>query len=227
MIMVMCGRFSFASPPEVVAEVFGLSEVPALEPRYNVAPTQPVAAVRHEEGQRCLVFLHWGLIPAWAKDAALGARLINARAETVAEKPAFRAALRARRCLVLADGFYEWARHGGAKQPYFITFADGRPFALAGLWERWVGGGQRVESCTILTTTPNEVVAPLHDRMPVILPPPAFDLWLDPAVGDPGRLKQLLRPHPAAGMTAWPVSPRVNSPRVDDPSCREPLTPSR
>ncbi len=227
MIMRMCGRFSFASPPEVVAEVCGLSEVPAFEPRYNVAPTQPVAAVRREDGQRRLVFLRWGLIPAWAKDPAIGARLINARAETVTEKPAFRAALRARRCLVLADGFYEWARRGGAKQPYFISFADGRPFALAGLWERWAGGGQSVESCTILTTTPNEVVAPLHDRMPVILPPPTFDLWLGPAGGEPGRLQRLLRPHPAAGMVAWPVSPRVNSPRVDDPSCREPLTPSR
>ncbi|MEP0772867.1 MAG: SOS response-associated peptidase [Acidobacteriota bacterium] len=223
----MCGRFSFASPPEVVAEVFGLDEVPALEPRHNVAPTQPVAAVRREDGRRRLVFLRWGLIPAWAKDPAMGNRLINARAETVMERPAFRSAFRARRCLVLADGFYEWARHGGAKQPYFITFKDRRPFALAGLWERWAGTGQSVESCAILTTAPNEVVAPLHDRMPVILPPPAFDLWLDPAVGQPERLRQLLRPHPAAGMVAWPVSPRVNSPRVDDPSCREPLTPSR
>lgn len=223
----MCGRFSFASPPEVVAEVFGLSEVPSLQPRYNIAPTQQVVALRSESGKRRLVPLRWGLIPAWAKDYSIGARLINARAETVREKPAFRSAFRARRCLILADGFYEWARHGGARKPFFVTFQDQRPFALAGLWERWAGAGQAVESCTILTTTPNEVVAPLHDRMPVILPPPAFDLWLDPAVGEPGRLHQLLRPHPAAGMTAWPVSPRVNNPRVDNPFCREPLTPPR
>lgn len=220
----MCGRFSFASPAEVAAEVFSLAEVPVLAPRFNIAPTQQVAVVRWQEGGRRLAWAHWGLIPGWAKDRTMGSRLINARAETAAEKPAFRGAFKARRCLIPADGFYEWARQGAAKQPYHIAFADGRPFALAGLWERWAHADGVVESCTILTTTPNEVVAPLHDRMPVILSPENFQLWLDPATRDAGRLRQLLRPHHPRGMTAWPVSARVNSPRLDDPSCREPVS---
>lgn len=223
----MCGRFSFATPADVVAEVFEVAAVPPLTPRYNIAPTQEVTAVRREEGQRRLTRLRWGLIPAWAKDASLGARLINARAETVAEKPAFRAAFRARRCLILADGFYEWSAGGGGKQPYFISFAGFRPFAMAGLWERWSGAGETVESCAILTTTANQLVAPLHHRMPVILAPEAVPAWLDPAVHDPRFLQPLLRPYPAEEMTAWPVGRGVNNPRHDDPSCREPLTAPR
>ncbi len=223
----MCGRFSFATPSEVVEEVFGVDASSLGGPRYNIAPTQQVAVVRWREGRRQLAWVQWGLIPGWAKERSIGARLINARAETAAEKPAFRGAFKARRCLVPADGFYEWVRQGTGKQPYFITFQDGRPFAFAGLWELWSGGGEAVESCTLLTTAPNQVVAPLHDRMPAILPPEHWPLWLDPEVRDPRAVQPLLRPHPPQGMVAWPVSTRVNSPRFDDPACRQPLTPSR
>jgi len=223
----VCGRFSFASPPEVAAQVFGVAASSLGAPRYNIAPTQEVAIVRWHEGGRRLGWAHWGLIPAWARDRSLGARLINARAETAADKPAFRGAFKARRCLVPADGFYEWVHQGRGKQPYFIAFRDGRPFAFAGLWERWGEGGETVESCTILTTTPNEVVAPLHDRMPVIVPAEHYQRWLDPELRDVRLLQPLLRPHPAHGMVAWPVSPRVNNPRFDDPACRAPVTPSR
>jgi putative SOS response-associated peptidase YedK len=221
----MCGRFTMATPGQVIAEVFGLDDVPELSPRFNIAPTQAVAAVRaRADGRRELVALTWGLIPSWSKDRAIGSRMINARAETVAEKPAFRAALRARRCLVLADGFYEWQKLGTRKQPHHIRMRDGRPFAFAGLWERWVPPeGDPVESCTIITTVPNEVVAPIHDRMPVILAPADLDLWLEPGSRDPAAVAALLRPYPAGGMTAYPVSLRVNSPGADDASCVVPL----
>lgn len=223
----MCGRFTFAAPAEVVAEVFGLAEPVVLAPRFNVAPTQEVAVVRRQEGGCSLALVRWGLIPGWARDARLGAHLINARAETVAVKPAFRNAFKARRCLVLADGFYEWARRGSGKQPYWIGFEDGRPFAFAGLWERWQGSEGVVESCAIITTSANEVVAPLHDRMPVILPPRSLAPWLDPTSQDAATLQPLLHPYPSEGMVAWPVSPRVNNPRHDDPACRAPVTPFR
>ena len=221
----MCGRFTQAAPGEVVAEVFGLPEAPELAPRYNIAPTQEVAAVRAgAAGGRELVALHWGLIPAWANDRAMAARMINARAETLAAKPAFRSALRARRCLVVADGFYEWRQVGAGKRPYFIGLASGGPFGFAGLWERWAGAGaDAVESCTIVTTVANELVAPIHDRMPVILEPAEFALWLDPALRDPEAVRPLLRPRAAAGMVAYPVSELVNSPRNDVPECRAPL----
>ena len=221
----MCGRFTQAAPGAVVAEVFALPEAPELAPRYNIAPTQEVAAVRAgAAGGRELVALHWGLIPAWANDRTMAARMINARAETLAAKPAFRSALRARRCLVVADGFYEWRKVGAGKRPYFIGLASARPFGFAGLWERWAGaGGDAVESCTIVTTVANELVAPIHDRMPVILEPAEFALWLDPALRDPEALQALLRPRAAAGMVAYPVSELVNSPRNDVPECRAPL----
>ncbi len=214
-----------ATPGQVIAEVFALDDVPELAPRFNIAPTQAVAAVRGRGGGgRELVALTWGLIPSWSKDRGMGSRLINARAETVVEKPAFRAALRSRRCLVLADGFYEWQKLGTRKQPHHIRMRDGRPFAFAGLWERWAPpAGDEVESCTIITTTPNGVVAPIHDRMPVILAPADLDLWIDPAVRDPAAVVGMLRAYPAEGMIAYPVSLQVNSPRADDPSCVLPL----
>jgi len=217
----MCGRFTMASPGEAVAELFELPVVPELAPRWNIAPTQAVAAVRADAaGGRELVGLHWGLIPSWAKERAIGARMINARAETVAEKPAFRAALRARRCLIVADGFYEWQKAGARKQPWYIRMRDGRPFAFAGLWERWAAGPDEVlDSCTIVTTTPNGVVAPIHDRMPVILERGDYAAWLDPGQRDPARLQPLLRPHPDVAMEAWPVGLRVNNPANDDASC--------
>ncbi len=215
---VMCGRFTQATEGEIIARVFDLAETPALSPRYNIAPTQAVAAVRAGEGGRRLDGLRWGLIPSWAKDRAIGDRMINARAETLAAKPAFRSAFRARRCLIVADGFYEWKKVGGRKQPHLIAFRDRRPFAFAGLWERWDGDGP-VESCTIVTTTANDVVAPIHDRMPVILDPGEFTLWLDPKVTDTSRVAGLLRPYAPDLLEAHPVGLLVNNPANDSPAC--------
>ncbi|TAM56221.1 MAG: SOS response-associated peptidase [Acidobacteria bacterium] len=221
----MCGRFTQAAPGEVVAALFELPEVPVLAPRYNIAPTQDVAAVRlGAAGGRELVALRWGLLPSWARDRAAAARMVNARAETLVDKPAFRAAFRARRCLIVADGFYEWRRRGAAGEPYYFARRDARPFGFAGLWERWQGEGSGpVESCTIITTAANETVAPVHDRMPVILDAAEFPLWLDPEARDPEALAPLLRPRAGAGMRAYPVSALVNDPRNDVPACREPL----
>jgi putative SOS response-associated peptidase YedK len=171
-----------------------------------------------------LARLRWGLIPSWAKDPAIGNRMINARAETVAEKPAFRAAFRRRRCLVVADGFYEWARGGKPRQPYFIRMHDDRPFAFAGLWESWQGPDEGpVESCTLLTTEPNELLEPIHNRMPLILGEDDYDQWLDPALQRPDALQPLLRPLPSDQMTAEKISTYVNSPANDDPRCIEPV----
>ncbi len=221
----MCGRFTQAAPGDQIAELFELTETPDLAPRYNIAPTQDVAAVRAAPGGGCeLVMLHWGLIPSWAKERAIGARMINARSETAAEKPSFRSALRSRRCLIVADGFYEWQRLGGRKQPYFIALADGRPFGFAGLWERWAGdGGAPVESCTILTTAANGTVAPIHDRMPVILGREQHAAWLDPGVADTAGVLPLLRPLPDDAVRAFPVGLLVNNPANDLPACRDPL----
>ena len=196
--------------------------------RYNAAPTQAIAAVRQlaGSGDREVALLHWGLIPSWSKDAAMGARMFNARAETVADKPAFRAPFRRRRCLIPADGFFEWQKVDGVKQPYYIHPRDEqRAFALAGLWDHWQGAdGSDVESCTILTTTANDLLRPLHDRMPVILDPADFDLWLDPGVQNPEAVRPLLRSYPDAAMACHPVGRYVNNPRNEDPLCIEPLT---
>jgi putative SOS response-associated peptidase YedK len=222
----VCGRFTLFSSEETLARTFGVGAVPALPARYNIAPAQSVAVVRvnPDRRERESVLLRWGLIPFWAKDPAIGNRLINARAETAAGRPAFRAAFRHRRCLVPVDGFYEWRkREGGRKQPFFVRMHDGKPFGLAGLWERWEGGEGGVrESCTVLTTDANAVVAPIHGRMPVIVRPDSFDLWLDPSVRRPDLLKPLLRPYPAAEMVAYPVDERVNNPRIDDESLIKP-----
>ena len=224
----MCGRFTLSDPDaDRLAAQFDLPAPPAaLRPRYNIAPTQEIAAVRLTAGGagRELALLRWGLIPAWARDPGIGVRLINARAETAAEKPSFRAAFRRRRCLIVADGFYEWQKRPGGKRPYYVRLRGGRLFAFAGLWERWTGpDGGVIESCTLLTTTPNALLRPIHNRMPVILHPDDYALWLDPTVDDRRRLQPLLRPYPAAEMEAYPVSRRVNAPRYDDPRCIEPL----
>jgi putative SOS response-associated peptidase YedK len=222
----MCGRFTLTDPDQALAVQFDLPGVPSLEPRYNIAPTQPVAAVRlpPEGVGRELVLLHWGLIPFWAKDSRIGSRMINARSETVADKPAFRAAFRRRRCLVLADGFYEWQKQNGGKRPFYIRLGDGKPFAFAGLWEQWKGPDEEgIESCTLLTTMPNDLIRPLHNRMPVILHPQDYDLWLDPDVQSVDPLKRLLRPFPSAEMQAYPVHRWVNSPQNEGPRCIEPL----
>ena len=221
----MCGRFTLTTSSAELAEHFDLAETPQLAPRYNVAPAQEVAAVRVlVQGKgREVQMLHWGLIPSWAKDPKVGYRMINARCETVETKPSYRAAYRRRRCLVLADGFYEWQKQGRTKQPYLIRLAAGGPFGIAGLWERWKDpDGETVESCTLLTCEANELVAKIHDRMPVILHPDDHELWLDPEMQDPERLKPLLRPCPADMLELVPVSAWVNNPRNDDPRCLEP-----
>ncbi len=226
----MCGRFTLFSSPERLAELFGLAEPPRLAPRYNIAPTQPVAIVRADAQTQARewALVQWGLVPSWAKDLGMGSRLINARAETVAEKPAVRAAFKRRRCLIPADGFYEWQRTDKGKQPYFVHLRDGSPFAMAGLWEFWEGpDGSALESCTILTTGANELMAPLHNRMPVIVAPEDYQDWLtidlDRERDRASLLHHLLRPFPAEAMDAYPVSTYVNSPRNEGADCIAPL----
>src|SRR5713226_823414 len=208
----MCGRFTLKTPVEELSEKFQFPEIIPLKPRYNIAPSQDVAVVRRlpDENDRKLAMLRWGLIPAWVKDPAKARQPINAKAETVAELPTFRVAFRQRRCLIPADGFYEWKQEGGHKQPVYIRMKDGELFAFAGLWERWVGEeGEFIESCTILTTEPNELLAPIHNRMPVILDPKDYDLWLDPDMLEVSRLKPLLRSYQPEQMTYYPVNLRV------------------
>lgn len=225
----MCGRFALISSTETLADTFqfnqsNLATMPPAVPRYNIAPTQPVAAVRLDENNRReFTFFHWGLIPSWSKDMKFGSRMINARSETVAEKPSFRAAFKRRRCIIPADGFYEWQKLDGGKQPMFIYGADKVPLAFAGLWEFWQSPtGDAIQSCTILTTKPNELMAQIHDRMPVILEPEDFQMWLEPGA-DPTDAFHLFRPYPAHKMAAYPVSTIVNNPRNDTPACMEPL----
>lgn len=225
----MCGRFSLDATAETLATLFDLEPPPALAPRYNIAPTQPVLALRVAPGtdRRGWAWLRWGLIPAWAKDPGIGARMINARSETVAEKPAFRAAFRRRRCLVPATGFYEWRSESGRKQPYLIHAPDHAPFAIAGLWERWQGpDGAELETCSLLTTEANEALRPLHDRMPVLLAPEAWEPWLDPALEAPDPLLPLLAPAPSGPsgrLVFHAVSDRVNRVQNDDPELVAPL----
>jgi putative SOS response-associated peptidase YedK len=210
----MCGRFAQRTDPKRVAKWFGVEEVPELEPRYNIAPTQEITAVRETEDGREIAFYKWGLIPSWAKDISMGARLINARSETVREKPAFRQSFKQRRCIIPADGFYEWQRTEGRKQPFFFQMRDESPFGFAGIWEQWKGEeGQVINSCTILTTTANEVLRPVHDRMPVILHPDDYSLWLDHDTRKLEMVEDLLRPYPADEMASYPVSTLINSPR--------------
>ncbi len=214
----MCGRFTLTIDPSDLREAFPDFSIPEqYSPRYNVAPTQPILAVTNE-GTNKADFFVWGLIPSWAKDPSIGNRMINARAETLAEKPSFRSAYKYHRCLILADGFYEWQAQPGqkAKLPHFIHLKSGKPFAFAGLWEHWNSpDGSEVRSATIVTTEPNELMSRLHNRMPVILPRNAYAQWLDPAPRQPPSLQELLVPYPAEEMEAYPVSSLVNSPGND------------
>ena len=226
----MCGRYTLYADPSVLAELFGLFETPVLGPRYNIAPTQPVAVVRIAEtgAGREWALVQWGLVPSWSKDPTIGARMINARAETVAEKPSYRAAFRRRRCIAPADGFFEWARGEKRKQPMYITVREGRPFGIAALWERWVGpDGSEIESCTLLTTEANELLAPIHERMPVILEPEDYGLWLgdgrDALAKEQEALLHLLRPYPAVEMSMVPVSSYVNSAVNEGARCIVPV----
>jgi putative SOS response-associated peptidase YedK len=218
----MCGRYTLRTPVDTLAEQFDLDEYPSsLTASYNIAPTQGVAAVIAEDEKRKLEILRWGLIPSWADDPAIGNRMINARAETVSEKPSFRGAFKERRCLVLADGFYEWQKTSNGKQPFYIHMEDGSPFAFAGLWEFWKNGDE-IRSCTIITTDANPLVGPIHNRMPVILHPEDYRLWLDPDFDEKEPLMDLLKPYPSEEMEAYVVSRRVNTPSNNEPSVVEP-----
>ncbi|MEO6201798.1 MAG: SOS response-associated peptidase [Nitrospirales bacterium] len=221
----MCGRFTRKESFQQIAEQLGLKFLPQLSPRYNIAPSQLVACVRTnpESQERECVELKWGLVPSWAKDPSIGNKMINARAETVAEKPSFRKALKQQRCLVLADGFYEWKREGKAKQPYYIRFKDHRVFAFAGLWERWEKQDSDLETCALITTEPNALMEPIHNRMPVILSEQSYASWLKPNLNNTVYLSGLLEPYKAEEMEAFPISTLVNNPRNDTPLCIQPL----
>lgn len=221
----MCGRYTLHSPKRLIVEHFKLNNRITIEPRYNIAPSQEVPVIRPAgEGNRELVKLRWGLIPFWAEEPKTGYSMINARAETVAKKPAFRAAFRKRRCLVPADGFYEWKTSARGKQPHHIRMRDHSIFAFAGLWEHWEDeDGQMIESCTIIVTDANELLRPIHDRMPVILDQEQYSSWLDVENVNAQRAQELLIPYPGDRLQAYPVSTRVNSPTHDDDGCITPL----
>jgi putative SOS response-associated peptidase YedK len=214
-------------PAHVLAKLFGLQRVGELLPRYNIAPSQlaPVIRMARGTGERTLDMLQWGLIPSWADDPKIGNRMINARAESAASKPAFRAAFKRQRCLIPVEGFFEWEKTAKGKQPYFIHMRNGEPFTLAGLWEQWRDPqGTDVSTFTVLTTQANELTTKLHDRMPVIIERADYDRWLDPAQEDPQLLQELLKPAPAQEMTMHPVSRKVNTPAQDEADCIEPIT---
>ncbi|MBK8899301.1 MAG: SOS response-associated peptidase [Candidatus Competibacteraceae bacterium] len=219
----MCGRFIQAASGEVLTQQLGLMLPADYAPRYNVAPNQTVLAIRATENGRQPAWLRWGLIPAWAREPRLKYSTINARAETVAEKPAYRQAFRQRRCLIPADGFYEWRKVADRKQPYCIGMADGAPFAFAGLWEHWARDDEAVDSCTILVTQANERISEIHDRMPVILDPLDYDAWLDPTGREAARGLPLLRSYPGERMRLWPVGSAVNRPANQGPALMEPV----
>jgi len=214
----MCGRYVQFSLFPLLKQEFNLrGEAPDPVPSWNIAPTRDVPVVVNEKGNR-LLLCRWGLIPPWSRDPSTGSRMINARAETLAVKPIFKVPFRKHRCLIPADGFYEWKKEGKGKTPLYITMKDGRPFSFAGLYSDWSAPGREtIRTCTIVTTGANRLIAPIHDRMPAIIPKEVRDLWLDPEIQDPGKLTQLLIPYPSEEMEAWEVSKRVNSPRNDSP----------
>ena len=223
----MCGRYRPSRRKQLIEEYFAsVSEEDDWSPRYNLAPTQPVPIIRQnpKEPVRELSLVRWGLIPSWAKDASVAAQMINARSETASTKPAFRDALKLRRCLIPADGFYEWSRIGKAKQPYCFEVNEGELFAFAGIWDRWRDpSGATIETCSILATTPNAVTSTIHDRMPVILDPDSYDLWLDPGMKDVSAASELLKPFDARLMRSYPISMRINHLANDDEDCSRPV----
>jgi putative SOS response-associated peptidase YedK len=225
----MCGRYRLSRRAEVLATYYAEYEGVDWDARYNIAPTRAVPVIRQEaEGAvRRASLMRWGLVPSWAKDATGGARMINARSETAAEKPAFRELLQRRRCLIPADGFYEWQRSGKSKQPYCFEMASGEPFAFAGLWDSWQApDGSNLETCTILTTAPNQLLADIHDRMPVILPPESYEAWLDPRFRGVAEATAMLKPFDAGMMRRYVVGTRVNNVANDDPDCSARIEPS-
>ena len=222
----MCGRYGLYSSQDRLVEHFGLAAAPAVKARYNIAPSDAVGVVRipPRHDQRMWDQLHWGLIPSWAKDKKIGYRMINARAESIAQKPSFRDAFKYQRCLVPADVFYEWmVGPDGKKYPYAVGLKDERPFGFAGLWDRWQDASEIIESCTIITTDANELLKPIHERMPVMLPETEYERWLDPTTQNPAALQPLLKPYDAEAMKAYPVSTRVNDPKNDDQECIAPV----
>ena len=220
----MCGRMSLLAPASVILDLFGVTEAPMPERRFNTAPTDAVLTINQRDGERKAELMRWGLIPSWAKDMKIGARMINARAETAASKPAFRSAFKRRRCLVVTDGFYEWQREGKQKLPWRIGMDDWRPMALAGLWEPWKKpDGEWLTSCTVLTTRSNGLLGSIHDRMPVILPGESWAEWLDADNQDAASLAHLMQPFPASRMSMIRVSTHVNNSRNDDALCAAPL----
>jgi len=227
----MCGRFVLIATVEELVEKFRIAESQKVEERYNIAPGQNVMAVREQKGARNLDSLRWGLVPSWSKDPKIGYRMINARAETIGEKPAYRAPFKKKRCIVPASGFYEWVRAGQAggkeKRPHYIKFRSCEPFGIAALWDAWEGEGGVIESCTLITTSANKLISSFHDRMPVILPPENYDAWLDPEFNDKEKLKKLLNLHPEKEMEAYEVSMEVNSPKNENPELIKPLTTPR
>lgn len=225
----MCGRFSMHLPTKTIAEFFMSLQLNDVQPRYNIAPTQGVLAclqLPDQPGKRQLFFLHWGLIPQWAKERDIAHKLINARGETLASKPSFRGAYAYRRCLIPASGFFEWQKRGKAKQPIYITSALNQPLAFAGLWEHWSGpDGEEITSCTIITCEPNDVMSPIHNRMPVILAQADFERWLDPTLTNSKSLDPLLVPCPNEWLTTWPVGRHVGNVHNDDARCIQPIDP--
>ncbi len=220
----MCGRFTLRTSAATIADLFADIPVMEIRPSYNIAPTQQIYAVRTVGDDRQFAEFHWGLIPFWAKEKKIGNRMINARSETVRDKPAFRNAFQRRRCLVLADGFYEWKKTPSGKQPMFIHMNDDRPFCFAGLWERNTKLDPDVESCAIITTNANSLMSEIHDRMPVILPPEKYDVWLDPEFEDYALLQSALEPYAGQDLEAIPVSTNVNKPSYNQPDCIQPLS---
>jgi putative SOS response-associated peptidase YedK len=223
----MFGRYRLSRRKQLVEEYFDTaSDAEDWSPRYNIAPTQSIPVIRQnpKEPVRELSLMRWGLIPSWAKDSSGAAKMINARSESASTKPAFRDAMKSRRCLIPADGFYEWKRDGKTKQPYCFEVSEGELFAFAGIWDRWKDpSGQWVKSCSILTTTPNAVTASVHDRMPVILDPDGYDQWLDPGMRDASAASELLKPYDARQMRCYPVSTRINHAANDDAACSAPV----
>ena len=221
----MCGRFTLQITKEMIAEIFGVPITQDIQPHYNIAPTQQVAVIRtYPDETRHLDFLHWGLIPSWAKDPSIGHKMINARSETAHEKPAFKYAFHHHRCLIPASGFYEWSTDGTKKKPLYIHLKKEIPLAFAGLWDHWKSpAGDVIESCTILTNSSNTLLKPVHDRMPVILDPKDYGLWLNPRISAIESLKYIFEPYPSDKMEMYPVSDIVNSPRNDTLECIKPL----
>jgi putative SOS response-associated peptidase YedK len=223
----MCGRYVITSAPEAIRALFRYPEQPNFPPRYNVAPTQPIPIVRVTEGKRQFALVRWGLLPSWVKDPKAFTLVINARGESVLDKPAFKNAMKYRRCLIPADGFYEWKAGGGRKQPYFVRLKSGAPMAFAGLWECWTGpNGEELETAAIVTTTANRTLEDMHDRMPVVVPPDAFDLWLNCAEVDATTAAALIAPAPDDAVEAYPVSADVNRVANDNAKLLERATPS-